>query len=201
MVITAKKAIVFGGSAGSVKVVFNLLKQLPVGFPLPIIMALHRPEEKNSNMGPLFQEISRLPIIEPKEKTPIEAGKIYLAPSGAHMVVEPFNYINIDHSPLVQYSRPSIDVLFLSAAEVYRENLIGVLVTGSNEDGALGMKNINESGGITIVQDPKEAVIPRMPQSAINITKIDYILPTQKINELILKLADKTAKWPAKAII
>ncbi len=182
------RIIVFGGSAGSVKVVFNLLKALPKDYAHPIVMALHRPAEKKSNMGSLFKEISKLPFIEPQKQMSINKGTIYLAPSGVHILIESTQHISIDESPLVQYSRPSIDVLFHSAAEIFTDKVVGVLVTGSNEDGAQGMKSIVQNGGISIVQDPKEAVIPRMPQSAINIAPIKHILPASEIIDFIVQL-------------
>ena len=185
-----KKAVVIGGSAGSVKVIFNLLKALPKNFPMSIIIALHRPEEENSHMGPLFKEISTLPFIEVKERVIIEQGKIYLAPSGFHIVVETDFTLNIDKSPLVQYSRPSIDVLFLSAAEVYKENLIGIILTGSNEDGALGLQSIQMNKGICIVQDPDDAAISRMPLAAITKTKTNQIFNKEQINNILIKLSE-----------
>lgn len=185
-----KKAVVIGGSAGSVKVIFNLLKALPEDFPLSVIIALHRPEEENSHMGPLFKEISTLPFKEVNESVVIEPGKIYLAPSGSHIVVETDFTLNIDKSPLVQYSRPSIDVLFLSAAEVYKENLIGIILTGSNEDGALGLQSIQMNKGICIVQDPDDAAISRMPLAAISKTKTEYVFNKEQIYDILIKLSE-----------
>jgi two-component system chemotaxis response regulator CheB len=132
-------------------------------------------------MCEVFQSQAKIPIVEPREPTPLENGKVYLAPPGLHLVVEPDKKLNVDNSPLVQYSKPSIDVLFISAADAFRENLTGILVTGSNSDGALGMKMINENGGLTIVQDPKEAKMYRMPESAIRMSKIDHIMKSEEL--------------------
>lgn len=186
---TKKKAIVIGGSAGSVKIIYNLLKILPNNFPIPIIIALHRPEEENSHMGELFKEISTLPVIEPSHRQEIESNMIYLAPSGYHIVIETDYTINIDKSPLVHYSRPSIDVLFLSAAEVYKNNLLGVILTGSNEDGAMGSLAIKQNEGVLIVQDPKDAAISRMPLAAISKTEPDLILNKEQLYSFMLEFA------------
>jgi len=179
------KVIVFGGSAGSIRLISFLFKNLSAGFSVPLIMALHRVNDPTSNLKGLFQEMIFLPIIEPFGAVAIEEGKIYLAPPGLHIVVEDNDMLNIESSPLSQYSRPSIDVLFLSAAEIYKEQLTGILVTGSNEDGALGIKSINDNGGITIVQDPKEAPLKRMPSAALKKSDVSYVFTTVQILEYL----------------
>ena len=131
-----------GGSAGSVVLLFNLFKKLSENFPYPLIIVVHRPNEPNSEMRSIFQSQCKLQIIEPKEKTAIENNKIYLAPPGVHLIVEEDFSLNIDNSPLVQFSKPSIDVLFMTAAETYKENLTGILVTGTNRDGAIDRKSV-----------------------------------------------------------
>lgn len=181
MTDTKPKAIVLGGSAGSIKLVTYFLKNLSASFSTPLIMALHRANEPNSNLRNFFQEMVNKPLIEPLEPTLIEEGNIYLAPPGLHIVVEPNYMLNVDNSPLVHYSKPSIDVLFISAAEAFKEQLTGILVSGSNDDGALGIKSISERGGFTIVQDPEEATLSRMPMSAIRLTKVNYIFNAAQI--------------------
>lgn len=185
-----KKAIVIGGSAGSVKVIFNMLKSIPKNFPIPIIIALHRPDQESSQMGSLFKDISKVPFDEAHGKTTIKNNHIYLAPAGKHIVVETDFSINIDTSPLVQYSRPSIDVLFLSAAEVYKKNLIGIILTGSNEDGTLGLQNIQKNHGITIVQHPKDASISRMPEVALAKVKPDLVLTKEQIFDFLKNISE-----------
>ncbi len=185
-----KKAIVIGGSAGSVKVIFNMLKSIPQNFPVPIIIALHRPDQESSQMGSLFKDISKVAFDEPNRKTPIKNNHIYLAPAGKHIVVETDFSINIDTSPLVQYSRPSIDVLFLSAAEVYKRNLLGIILTGSNEDGSLGLQNIKKNGGLVVIQDPKDASISRMPEAALAKVSPDMVLTKEQIFELLKNISE-----------
>jgi two-component system chemotaxis response regulator CheB len=175
------KAIVLGGSAGSIKLISFLFKNLSNRFSTPLIIALHRANDPNSTLKSFFQEMVHLPIIEPLNAVPIEEGNIYIAPPGLHIVVEENFILNIDNSPLVQFSKPSIDVLFLSAAEVYKESLTGILVTGSNEDGALGIKSISDNGGITIVQNPKEASLSRMPAAALKQSQVSYVFNSMQI--------------------
>ncbi len=181
MTDTKPKAIVLGGSAGSIKLISFLFKNLSKSFSTPLIIALHRANEPNSNLRSFFQNMVHLPVIEPMSAIPIESGNIYIAPPGLHIVVEENYILNIDNSPLVHYSKPSIDVLFISAAEIYKDQLVGILVTGSNEDGALGIKSINDNGGFTIVQDPKEAPLSRMPSSALRYTKVNNVFNTIQI--------------------
>ena len=175
------EAIVLGGSSGSVKFVMDLLRLIPYDFPLPIIMALHRPPDQATDMCLVLSKISKINVIEPDTKLILKKGTVYIAPSDFHLVIEQDKSVNIDKSPLVQFSRPSIDVLFMSASDVFKKNLIGILITGSNKDGAFGMKTIRENGGMTIVQNPIDSTVPRMPQAAIDATQIDYIARTEEI--------------------
>ena len=183
-----KKAVVIGGSAGSVVLIYQLLKRLREDFPHPIFLVIHRLSEGQSEMIKLFQNLTKIPVIEPSEKTPITNNTIYLAPAGKHLYIEDANTVSVDGSPLIQFSRPSIDVLFFSASEIFKKKLIGILVTGTNRDGAIGMHRIKENGGITIVQDPNEAQLSRMPRAAIEITKVDHILKGEDIINYLNKI-------------
>ncbi|SFC31907.1 two-component system, chemotaxis family, response regulator CheB [Flexibacter flexilis DSM 6793] len=182
------QAVVLGGSAGSIRVVCDILRKLRPDFQLPLIIVLHRSPQSESGLGKVFEPHSPLPIIEPKVKTRIENGNVYLAPADMHLFVESADYLNTDQSALVQYSRPSIDVLFFSASEIYQNQLLGILVTGANRDGAMGMKLIKDAGGYTVVQDPAEATIDYMPKSAMELSPIDQVLRATEIAELLNKL-------------
>lgn len=188
MFLKNKDIIVFGGSAGSVVLLYKLLESLPHSFKIPIIIVVHRPEEKKSKMRSVFQSHCKVQIFEPEGKTNIHSNKIYLAPPGVHLVFTAKNTIDIDKGKLVQYSRPSIDVLFMSAARYHQANLIGILVTGSNEDGARGMQVIGENGGYTIVQDPNEARLNRMPKAAIKLRNPDKIYAQDEIINFLKRL-------------
>lgn len=176
------KAIVIGGSAGSIRVVKNLLQQLNFTPDIPIMIGLHRLQnDANSNLREVIQYSTSLPVIEPQGGEKIAGGNIYLAPGNYHLIVEPDHTFSLSSSPLVHYSRPSIDMLFLSAADVYRRNLMGILLTGANKDGATGMKAIKDKGGITVVQNPDECFVSTMPQAALALTQIDQVLNTDEI--------------------
>ena len=183
-----KKVVAIGGSAGSVVLIYQLLKKLRDDFPYPIFMVVHRLSEQKSELANLFQTQTKIPITEPEGPTQITGNTIFLAAPGKHMFIENDTLINIDNSPLIQFSRPSIDVLFFSASEIFKNKLVGVIVSGTNQDGAIGMHRIKENGGITLVQDPDEAKMARMPKAAIAATKVDYILKGEEIIKFLNKL-------------
>lgn len=182
------QAVVLGGSAGSIRVVCDILKQLRPDFRLPLMLALHRGPQKDSALAKVLEPHTTIPIIEPKGRVLIEKNHIYLAPADKHLIVEPDFHLNVEQSALVQYSRPSIDVLLLSAADAYQDTLIGIIVTGANRDGTMGMKMIKAAGGHTIVQDPQEATINVMPKSVMEITTVDHVLKVKQIAELLNSL-------------
>lgn len=179
-------SVVIGGSAGSIKVVKQLLQDLTVVPSVPIIIVLHRLQtDTSSGLKDVLQYATSLPVIEPENGTKIKQGHIYLAPANQHLVVTENEEFELSTSPLIHYSRPSIDVLFLSAADKYKENLMGILLTGANRDGAYGMKVIKDNNGLTIVQHPAECFMPTMPQAALNITPIDHTLYTHEISQFL----------------
>jgi two-component system, chemotaxis family, protein-glutamate methylesterase/glutaminase len=181
-----KKIIVFGGSAGSVILFYEMLKLIPYDFNIPLIAVLHRPTEKKSDMREVFQSACKIPVVEPVQPTTIENGKIYLAPPGLHLLINQDKQITTDDSPLIQYARPSVDVLFCSAAEAFKTKLTGIIVTGTNRDGAMGMHAIRENGGVTVVQDPKDAKMSRMPEAAMETIPVDYVLTANQIYEFVI---------------
>ncbi|MCU0390358.1 MAG: chemotaxis protein CheB [Thermoflexibacter sp.] len=177
-----KKVAVIGGSAGSIRVTKTILENLKIPEQSAVLICLHRLQSDNTTgLRDVLQYSTQIPIIEPNHREAIQGGNIYLAPANYHLVIEPDLCFNLSSSPLVQYSRPSIDVLFLSASEVFQENMVGVLLTGANKDGAFGMKSIRINGGMTIVQDPTDCFIDTMPKAAMSITAIDHILDTNNI--------------------
>jgi two-component system chemotaxis response regulator CheB len=175
------KAVVIGGSAGSFQVLSQILNKIPVDFPLPIIICCHRLKDIRSGFIEALALKSLKPIEEPEDKDKIKPGKVYLAPANYHMSIELGLSISLSTEPMYNSSRPSIDITFETAAYTYKEKLIGILLTGANKDGALGMKSVKKMDGLTIVQDPEECAVQTMPRAAMNITKIDYILKTEQI--------------------
>jgi two-component system chemotaxis response regulator CheB len=185
------KAIVIGGSAGSFQVISKILNGLPSDFELPIIMCLHRLKHVRHGFVEALNIKSKTTIEEPSDKDPVKKGKIYLAPANYHMAIELGNTFSLSTEEMVNNSRPSIDITLESAAYVYKNKLIGILLSGANRDGAMGMKKIKDRGGLTIVQEPTECMIDTMPTSALKVTPIDYVLTVQQILELLLELDKK----------
>lgn len=181
------KAVVIGGSAGSFQGIVKILAQLPKDFPLPIIMALHRLKHVRNGFVEALSIKSVAQVLEPRDKEPIKKGLIYLAPSNYHLSVELGNHFALSTEEMLNNSRPAIDITLGSSAFVYREKLVGILLSGANRDGGLGMKHIKEKGGLTIVQEPTECMIDTMPKAALALTKIDYTL---KIDEIIVFLKE-----------
>jgi len=167
------------------KVMFSLL---PKEFNTPIIIVQHISAQSENLWIKLLNDKSNLFIKEADEKESIEHGKVYIAPPNYHLLIERNKTFSLTVDERVNYARPSIDVLFESAAEAYKNKLIGVILTGSNNDGTNGMKRIKECGGLTIVQDPTTAESAYMPASAIAVVQMDYILTLENIMKLLIKI-------------
>jgi two-component system chemotaxis response regulator CheB len=182
------KAIVIGGSAGSFQGITKILSQLPKTFPLPIIMCLHRLKHVRNGFVEALSIKSVFPVVEPFDKEQIKRGGVYLAPSNYHMSVELGNYFAMSTEEMINNSRPAIDITLGTAAYVFREKLIGILLSGANRDGGLGMKHIKDKGGLTIVQEPTECMIDTMPKAALAMTKIDHVLKVDDIVSLMSEL-------------
>lgn len=184
------KAIVIGGSAGSFQGITKILANLPKDFELPIIMCLHRLKHVRNGFMEALSLKSSIPVEEPHDKENIKKRKVYLAPANYHLSFELGNSFSLSTEEMVNNSRPSIDITLETAAYVYRNKVIGILLSGANRDGALGMKRIKDRGGLTIVQEPSECMIDTMPNSAMKVAQIDYVL---KIDEIVdfLKELDK----------
>ena len=187
------KAVVIGGSAGSFQGITKILSQLPKTFPLPIIMCLHRLKHVRNGFVEALSIKSVFPVTEPYDKEQIKKGGVYLAPSNYHMSIELGNHFAMSTEEMVNNSRPAIDITLGTAAYVFREKLIGILLSGANRDGGLGMKHIKERGGLTIVQEPTECMIDTMPKAALSMTKIDHVLKVDEIVSL-MKEIDKQYK-------
>jgi two-component system chemotaxis response regulator CheB len=164
---TAIQAIAIGTSAGGLEALSVILPALPQSFKLPIFVVVHVPPDRRSLLPELFRAKCRIPVREPEDKEPIADGTVYFAPPDYHLLVEKDNYLSLSSDEPVFYSRPSIDVLFESAADVYGPALMAIILTGANQDGAAGIKGIARSGGTVIVQDPAEAFAAAMPEAAL----------------------------------
>jgi two-component system, chemotaxis family, protein-glutamate methylesterase/glutaminase len=182
------KAVVVGGSAGSFQGMVKILSQLPKGFPLPIIMCLHRLKHVRNGFVEALSIKSVVQVTEPHDKENIKKGSVYLAPANYHMSVELGHHFALSTEEMINNSRPAIDITLSTCGFVYKDKLIGILLSGANRDGAVGMKNIAEKGGLTIVQDPLECMIDTMPKAALAVTKIDHVLKVDQIVEFFKEL-------------
>jgi len=182
------EAIVVGASAGGVEALLALLGPLRQGFVLPIIVVLHLPEERRSQLAEVFARRLMLPVEEATDKQDIAPGTVYFATPGYHLSVEQDRSLSLSLEERVHYSRPSIDYLFESAADAYGSSLAAVLLTGANHDGARGLAQVKKRGGLTIVQDPQEAQVATMPQAALKIQQPDHVLPIHGIGRLLVEL-------------
>jgi two-component system chemotaxis response regulator CheB len=186
--LPAIEAIVIGASAGGVEALLSILGPLREGFALPIIVVLHLPDERRSQLADVFSRRVALPVLEACDKTPVEAGTLYFAAPGYHLSVEQDRSFSLSLEPRVHHSRPAIDYLFESAADAYGANLAAILLTGANRDGARGLAQVKLRGGLTIVQDPQEAQVATMPQAALDMHQPDHILPVRGIGRLLVEL-------------
>ncbi|MBD3583043.1 chemotaxis protein CheB [Flavobacterium selenitireducens] len=180
-----KKLVLIGGSAGSIEVLMAVLPRLPIGMDFPIVVVLHRKSSDDNTLEELFAMKTHVPVREIEDKTRIENGSLYVVPADYHLLFESNGTVSLDVSEKVHYSRPSIDVVFESAAATYKEGVVAILLSGSNADGALGCVRVQENGGTVVVQNPAEAEMPFMPNSAIQLLKPDFIASTDDIASLI----------------
>lgn len=185
------KAVVIGGSAGSFQGITKILSSLPANFQLPIIMSLHRLKHVRHGFVEALSIKSTMPVSEPEDKEPIKRGSVYLAPANYHLSVELGNSFALSTEEMVNNSRPAIDITLETAAYVYKDKLIGILLSGANRDGALGMKRIKDRGGLTLIQEPSECMIDTMPVAAQKITEIDYVYRINQIVEFLIEVNKK----------
>lgn len=182
------KTLVIGGSAGSLDVLLQLIPQLDQTCGLAIIVVLHRKNEYDTLLSDVLGARSTLPVKEAEEKDLLVAGTVYVAPADYHLLIEPDGTLTLDYSEKVHYSRPSIDVTFLSAAEVFGSKLACLLLSGANADGAEGLATAKRMGAITAVQDPITAEVAFMPKAALAVTTVDRILRIQEMPDWVRSL-------------
>lgn len=181
MTATPIQAVAIGASAGAVQALLTILPALPVSFSLPVLVVVHVPPDRANVLVPLFQSKCRITVKEAEDKEPVEGGIIYFAPSDYHLLVETGGSLALSTDEPVNYSRPSIDVLFESAADAYGEALVGVILTGANHDGAAGLKAVVDVGGVAIVENPDEAYASAMPNAALEATPSATVMTHEQI--------------------
>ena len=182
------RAVVIGASAGGVTALFTVLGALPAGYRIPVVCVLHLPDDRHSQLAEVLQRRLQRPVCEARDKQPLKPGQVYVAGPGYHLSVERDFTLSLSQEPPRHFSRPSIDFLFTSAADAYGDGLLGVLLTGANEDGAEGLAYIKNSGGRTIVQDPRDAQVALMPEAALALHQPDHILSLSGIEQLLAAL-------------
>ena len=181
--------VAVGASAGGLEALSRILAGLPETIALSIVVVLHLPEGRESQLAELFNRKLALAVSEARDKEAIARSHVYFAPPGYHLAIETDRIFSLSTDEPVSFSRPSIDVLMESAADTYGENLLGILLTGANCDGAAGMRAIKDKGGLTIAQDPLEAQVPVMPQAAIDCGAADYVLDLTQIHRALMLCA------------
>ncbi|MBV2206196.1 MAG: chemotaxis protein CheB [Pseudomonas sp.] len=182
------EAVVIGTSAGGLAALSVLVAGLEATFRLPLLVVQHIPSGVPTQLAEIFQRKTGLHVKEADEKETVRGGTLYFAAPGYHLLVEQDTSLSLSQDDSVHFSRPSIDVLFESAADAWGERVAGILLTGANEDGAAGLEAIHRAGGLTIVQDPDEAEVDSMPRAALQRFAPDYILPLRDIHRLLREL-------------
>lgn len=184
-------AVVIGASAGGVEILSVLLSIIPADCRASFFIVVHIPRERPSLLPQLFASRCALPVREAEDKEPVQAGTVYFAPPDYHMLIDRGPALALSGDEPVHFSRPSIDVLFESAADIYAERLMGVILTGANQDGAAGLAAIGRAGGRTIVQEPESAAVAFLPQAALEAGPVDAVLSIEQLQALF-------STWPAK---
>jgi two-component system chemotaxis response regulator CheB len=195
------EAIVIGASAGGLNALQELLAHLGPDFGLPLIVVQHRPPMPPDNYWPFFlHSACQLQVKEADEKESPRPGWVYLAPANYHLLVERDKTLSLSVDGRVWYSRPSIDVLFETAAEAYLSGLVGIILSGANSDGTAGLRRIKEKGGLTLAQDPATAEVELMPRAAIQAKVVDQVLSLPQMAALLQELSLRTPPGMKKEV-
>ena len=183
------EAAVIGVSSGGLEALSVIVPALTNDFALAVTIVQHQHPHSNNFLARHLHAKSRIPVKEAEEKEVIQPGRVYVAPPNYHLLIEADKTFALDISAKVCYARPSVDVLFETAADVYGDRLIGIILTGANSDGSRGLKKIKERGGLTIAQDPFTAEAAAMPTAAIAAAEVDYVLALPEIADLLNQIS------------
>lgn len=182
------RLIVIGGSAGSLQVIIEMIKNLDDNIHIPILLVIHRKAQSGDILRTLLQQFTRISVVEVEDKTQLEDNTIYIVPADYHLLFENTKMMSLDSSEKMNYSRPSIDVTFRSAAEIYGEDVIGVLLSGANADGVEGLNYIKKNNGKVWIQDPESAEVEYMPRHAMEEIDYDLIIKPETLANYIKQL-------------
>ena len=184
-------AVAIGASAGGVEVLSVLLSALPASCRASFFIVMHIPRERPSLLADVFNARCALPVREAEDKEPVQPGTVYFAPPDYHLLLDRGPALALSSDEPVHFSRPSIDVLFDSAADIYGERLLGLILTGANQDGAEGLAAVGRAGGRTVVQEPSGAAVPFLPEAALQEGPVEFVLSLAQLQEVF-------ATWGAK---
>jgi two-component system chemotaxis response regulator CheB len=184
-------AVAIGASAGGVEVLSALLSALPASCRASFFIVMHIPRERPSLLATVFGAKCALPVREAEDKEPVQPGTVYFAPPDYHLLLDRGPVLALSSDEPVHFSRPSIDVLFDSAADIYGERLLGLILTGANQDGAEGLTAVGRAGGRTVVQEPSGAAVPFLPEAALQEGPVDFVLSLAQLQDLF-------ATWGAR---
>jgi len=187
-IVSGCKVVLIGGSAGSLNTLMQILPEIPTLNHFAIVIVVHRKSTDDQTLEELITLKSRVPVKPVEDKVPLLPGFVYVAPSNYHLLFEKNETLSLDTSEKINYSRPSIDVSFESAAEIYKEALVGILLSGSNTDGTKGLIAIKAAGGTIAVQNPLSADMPFMPNNAVLYSEPDFVLNNQEILEFLISI-------------
>jgi two-component system chemotaxis response regulator CheB len=187
------KAIVIGISTGGVGTLKALLGALPKDFPLPILIVQHQCPDSGDALALFLDQWCAIHVKEADEEERPTGGTVYLAPANYHLMVEPDGRLGLSADPPVNFSRPSVDVLFETAAEAFGDGLIGVVLTGAGSDGSRGLQRIRDKGGAAVVQDPDDAAADSMPRHAMAAVHPDYVVTLSTLPQLFINLSEKAS--------
>ena len=182
-------AVVIGGSSGALEALAAVLPALPATSAVPIVIVVHLPPDRPSHLAAVLGARTALRVREAEDKEPLAGGMIYVGPPNYHLLIERGGTFALSADDLLHFSRPSIDVLFESAADAYGARVAGVILSGANADGADGLATIRRAGGVAIAQSPQEAVARTMPEAAIERAHPDYVLGLPQLAELMARIA------------
>jgi two-component system chemotaxis response regulator CheB len=182
------RAVAIGASAGGVQALCELLPALPAAARVAVFVVLHLPRDRPSLLVEVFSAKCALDVREAEDKEPVVPGTVYFAPPNYHLLVDAGPQLALSADDLINHSRPSIDVLFDSAAQIYGAHLLGIILSGANEDGAEGLAAVHDAGGLTVVQAPQTAQSQAMILSALERRPVDFVLDLPGIAELLRRV-------------
>lgn len=184
--------VVIGASSGGLETLIEFLQALPGQYMVPTVVVLHQRANRESGIPEMLSKYTHLKVIEPEDKQKIETGCMYIAPPNYHLLIDADHSIALSLDAPLNYSRPSIDMAFISASEVYEQGLVGCVFTGANSDGADGAVAIKANGGAVLVQDPTEASVDTMPLSAIRAAQVDAVMSVRDIAGRLAEMNERS---------